>query len=299
MSKCFFSIIIPTYNREFELARCLESLKNQTFKDFEVIVCDDGSRDSTNLVIANYLEYLVIIYSYAENWGGPAVPRNRGISLSNGEWLCFLDSDDWFFTNKLSVLRDYILSEPADFYYHSLKNISDDVSKKLPKLKTWKVVSEKADIQLLTSFNAILTSSTCIRAKKLKEYNLFFKEDRSIVGIEDFDLWVRIAKTKQFQFYFIKKKLGYYWSGDGDHLGLKGSEQVVKVEKVYFDNLKGYDDQFVKTSLAAMSYQNSVLLINDRYFSNKNLIRKLLLESIRNGVLKVKIKAFFRLLILM
>jgi glycosyltransferase involved in cell wall biosynthesis len=299
MSKYFFSIIIPTYNREFQLERCLESLKNQTFKDFEVIVCDDGSWDSTNFVIDNYIGCLNLIYSYADNWGGPAVPRNRGISLSNGDWLCFLDSDDWFFPNKLSVLREYILSESADFYYHSLENVSDDVTRKLPTLKTWKINSEKADIQLLTSFNAILTSSTCIRANKLKENNLFFEEDRSIAGIEDFDLWIRIAKTKQFQFYFINKKLGYYWSGDGDHLGLKGSDQVFKVEKVYYNNLIGYNSEFIKTSLAAMSYQKSVLLINDRYFSNNNLIRKLLFESIRNGILIVKVKAFFRLLILM
>jgi len=85
------SVIIPTYNRSKELKRCLESLTRQTYKKFEVIVCDDGSTDNTKEVVNSYRNVLNIIYIKDENFGGPARPRNNGIKLSNGEYIAFLD----------------------------------------------------------------------------------------------------------------------------------------------------------------------------------------------------------------
>jgi glycosyltransferase involved in cell wall biosynthesis len=89
-----FSVIIPTFNRAALLERALDSVWRQTFRDFEVIVVDDGSTDSTDLVLERFADRLVAVRQ--EN-AGPSAARNRGAALATGEYLAFLDSDDlWF-----------------------------------------------------------------------------------------------------------------------------------------------------------------------------------------------------------
>lgn len=101
----FFSIVIPTYNRMNDLIRCLSSLQNQTYKNFEVIVCDDGSTDNTFDVIKQFESTLSIKYLYEQNWGGPAHPRNVGVSYAKGKWICFLDSDDLFLPERMEIIK--------------------------------------------------------------------------------------------------------------------------------------------------------------------------------------------------
>lgn len=114
-----YSVIIPTYNRAKLLNKCLRSLAEQTFRDFEVLVCDDGSRDNSKDIVDSYKDRLNIQYLWEENWGGPARPRNRGIQASKGEWICFLDSDDWWESTKLEECLSYL--NDYDVIYHNLQ----------------------------------------------------------------------------------------------------------------------------------------------------------------------------------
>lgn len=98
MKNVFVSVIVPVYNCEPFLKRCLDSLLNQDYGNYEVICIDDGSTDSSSSIISEY----PFRYYYQEN-GGQAVARNRGIELAGGDWICFVDGDD-------SVETDYISS---------------------------------------------------------------------------------------------------------------------------------------------------------------------------------------------
>ena len=89
------SIIIPTYNRAEDLKRALKSVFDQTFRDYEVLVMDDGSIDNTREVVEK-IKDARLRYERDENFGGPAVPRNRGLRLALGKYIAFLDSDDWW-----------------------------------------------------------------------------------------------------------------------------------------------------------------------------------------------------------
>ncbi|WP_114639651.1 glycosyltransferase family 2 protein [Polynucleobacter necessarius] len=104
----FISVIIPVFNRSWQLRRALESLRDQTFRDFEVIVCDDGSSEDIASVVKDFEGNLNIQVIHMSNWGGPARPRNKGLELSRGQWISFLDSDDWWDLNRLSIMSDYI-----------------------------------------------------------------------------------------------------------------------------------------------------------------------------------------------
>lgn len=99
----YFTICIPTFNRAVTISRTLESLIRQDFKDFEIIIIDDGSTDNTREVINQYSKELNLQYVYKEN-GGKHTALNKGIELANGEFFIILDSDDWLVDNSLSFI---------------------------------------------------------------------------------------------------------------------------------------------------------------------------------------------------
>ena len=92
------SVVIPTYNSSQFIVETLESVFAQTYKDYEIIVVDDGSTDNTKEVLQPYTSR--IKYIYKEN-GGPASARNVGIKSAQGEYIAFLDSDDRWLPEKL------------------------------------------------------------------------------------------------------------------------------------------------------------------------------------------------------
>ncbi|WP_448863437.1 glycosyltransferase family A protein [Clostridium sp.] len=100
----YFSICIPTYNRAHTITRTLNSLVKQTFKDFEVIVVDDGSKDDTEKVVLQYKELVDLKYIKKEN-GGKHTALNKGIDKASGLFFMILDSDDWLVDNALELLH--------------------------------------------------------------------------------------------------------------------------------------------------------------------------------------------------
>lgn len=105
----FFSVIIPTYNRAKDLKRSLESVLAQTFTDFELLIVDDGSTDSTPEVVGWYNDDR-IRYIYQDNKERSAA-RNNGMQQATGKYICLLDSDDIFYPEHLQVMHDGIVKD--------------------------------------------------------------------------------------------------------------------------------------------------------------------------------------------
>lgn len=101
------SIVIPVYNKEDYIIRCMESLEQQTFQDYEVILVDDGSTDSSAKVIKGYLADPRIHYIYQEN-AGVSAARNRGLNSAVGDWIAFVDPDDYLKPEYLEKLLAHI-----------------------------------------------------------------------------------------------------------------------------------------------------------------------------------------------
>ena len=106
-----FSIIIPTFNRYDILMRSIQSVFDQTFDDWELILVDDGSTDNTFQILAPYIKKSQVNYFYQKN-GGVCQARNLGAEKSNGKWLIFLDSDDELTREALSNFSSHINSQP-------------------------------------------------------------------------------------------------------------------------------------------------------------------------------------------
>ena len=104
----FFSVVIPTYNRVDILNRAIDSVLNQSFSNFELIIVDNGSTDHTGEWLKQNYRDPRIKYYFQKGTGSPAGPRNTGIRLSTGKWISFLDSDDLWRPNKLQSVKQSI-----------------------------------------------------------------------------------------------------------------------------------------------------------------------------------------------
>ncbi|MBW4481995.1 MAG: glycosyltransferase [Tildeniella torsiva UHER 1998/13D] len=104
------SVVIPTYNAEKTISETIDSVLNQTFSDFELIVIDDGSRDKTCEIVKTIDDSRIIVFSYPN--GGVSVARNRGIEHAKGEFISFLDNDDLWTNDKLEAQLAALSREP-------------------------------------------------------------------------------------------------------------------------------------------------------------------------------------------
>lgn len=149
------SVIIPLYNAEKYLSVCLESLLIQTCADFEVIIVDDCSTDNSCAVAESYLEKFggrLKIVSLPQNTGSGAVPRNEGLKFSRGEYISFVDADDFIIDTALETLYNSAEKYKADFVYMEQGFIFDEektltgVSWTPPEFVLNKVTMESGDV---------------------------------------------------------------------------------------------------------------------------------------------------------
>ncbi len=116
-----FSIIVPVYNTEKYIVECLDSVVNQTFKDFECVLVDDGSTDNSSTICDNYAKKYSHFKIFHNRNSGQLLARKFGIDNSSGEYLLFLDSDDVLNIKALEILNSYLLKYNADMVSFSYK----------------------------------------------------------------------------------------------------------------------------------------------------------------------------------
>ncbi|MDI6034448.1 glycosyltransferase [Flavobacterium sp. LB2P84] len=281
-----FSIVIPTYNRSSDLVRCLNSLVSQTYKNFEVVVCDNASTDNTKEIIERYNGLLNLNYIYlTENSGGPAKPRNVGVANAKGEWVCFLDSDDWYTDNKLEYISNLNLDE-VDFIYHDLNIIQNGVV--IKKMKSRNLSKVDAYHDLLFNMNAIPTSSVCIKKFFFNKTD-GFKEKKDIIGLEDFHLWINLAKIGT-RFRYVSIGLGFYFIGN-DNLTVTDERQVNRYKFLYQEFIDLEKDKGKKIKIkAALNYHIGWVHYKNKDF-NKGM--SFLVKSVINGSIVIKFRSVY------
>lgn len=110
------SIIVPVYNVESYLDECIQSIVNQTYKDWECILINDGSTDNSGYICDTWAEKDNRIHVIHQSNNGVSASRNAGIQLAKGEFITFVDSDDWIENNYLTELVDILFQTPSDLY---------------------------------------------------------------------------------------------------------------------------------------------------------------------------------------
>ena len=180
------SVIIPTFNRSRRAVRAITSVLFQTYKDFEIIVVDDGSTDGTHESIIPVLPYIKYI-AHRKN-SGVSAARNTGILASQSPLIAFLDSDDYWLPEKLAVQVDYFKQHPAAVACQTEEVWIRKGSRINPRKKHQK---PSGDI-FAPSLKLCLVSPSAVMLRRslFDEVGLF---DACLPACEDYDLWLRIA----------------------------------------------------------------------------------------------------------
>ena len=204
------SVIVPTFNRKEKLQLCIESILNQTFEGFELIVVDDGSTDGTKEMLSQ-VEDERLFYYQKENQKLPSIARNFGIKRSKGRYIAFLDSDDLWEPQKLE-LQVQFLEENKDYSFCYTQGHSDQFSKKGPVSGWFPLRSGKITTALMFR-NFVITSSVVARKDAIEKAGLF-PEDSELIIAEDLSLWLELSHLGKG--YFFKESLVFYdKSGEG------------------------------------------------------------------------------------
>ena len=190
--KMRFSVVIPLYNKDVHIVPTLHSVLAQTFNDFEVIVIDDGSTDNSFQQAKSVLDSRIKIVQ--QNNQGESAARNRGIEESSTDYIAFLDADDYWREDHLSVLADLIDDYPCANIFSTMHEIYFDGKTIEPKFaypKNFKGVVDDFFIRFSYGLSLINASTACVSKKALLSEGAF------PVGVAkggDLIVWINIAQ---------------------------------------------------------------------------------------------------------
>ena len=241
------SVIIPVYNVEKYLKRCLDSVINQTYKNLEIILVDDGSTDNSGKICDEYAEKdKRIIVIHKEN-GGLSDARNKGLDICTGDYIGFIDSDDWVTKNYFEILLEKITCDCSDIsccsYLRTKKYIENFYSNEE------KYVKEYYGYDILKIFLEKDLVSACVKLFK-KE---IFEDLRFPIGKINEDIaTIFIAFSKAIKIVYVNQQLYFYYKNTesitkskftSKNLDLvKAYEEVVILSKKYPENIQRLAD---------------------------------------------------------
>lgn len=203
------SVIIPTYNRAWALRAAVDSVLSQDYRDYEVVVVDDGSTDETQQVLAGYEGTRLTVIRQA-NFGVSAA-RNRGIRESAGNLIAFLDSDDRWLPGKLSRQIDFFTTHPQALICQTEEIWIRNGTRVNPKNRHQKPSGDIFE----PSLHLCLVSPSAVMMRR-RLFDLVGMFDETLPACEDYDLWLRVGC--RYPVYLIDEPLIVKTGGHGDQL---------------------------------------------------------------------------------
>jgi glycosyltransferase involved in cell wall biosynthesis len=198
MISILFSIIIPTYNRAHLILDTLNSVENQDFTDFELIIVDDGSKDNTKEIVDRYIKDKELKnwrYYYKTN-GERGAARNFGIEKAKGQWITFLDSDDILYKNHLTVASEFISINNDITVFHSAYEYRNQKHKFIRKVN---YPNNQNLNKAILKGNLFSCFGMFLKSDILKD--LKFEEERELSGTEDWLLCLKIVARYKIHFH--------------------------------------------------------------------------------------------------
>ncbi|WP_439481750.1 glycosyltransferase family 2 protein [Cyclobacterium plantarum] len=196
--KISFSIVVPVFNRAHTIERCILSVINQSFQDWELILVDDGSQDDTVEIIHKYLEKdkrIKIIKRSSDRKKGANACRNIGIENSSGSYIAFLDADDEWKPERLKKVSDFIsLSKSKAIYSGGLINNGLEEFRRNSR----GIIPGESPLDFLFCDDSFAQTSTLVVASRLAE---MVKFDENLQRNQDYDFFIRIHQKENWIFF--------------------------------------------------------------------------------------------------
>lgn len=223
----FFTIIVPTFNQSHFLGAALDSIISQTDSDWEAVVVNDGSTDDTSEIMEKYAEKDARIRLFHKANGGVASALNEGLRLAQGQWVCWLSSDDMFDPRKLEIHREWISRHPDSRFFFTYFRLLRDATGEVTDHDLWGPLPEP-EFQLLILFyrNYISGISICVNREAWNRVGFF---NESFRYAQDIDMWMRFLAV--YPGTFIPE-----WTCINRNHALQGSE--VFPQACYYDTAK-------------------------------------------------------------
>ena len=287
------SIVIPTYNHAKFISKALKSVIDQTYKNWEAIIIDNESVDETYKLVNDFNDSR-IKYFKISNDGVIAKSRNLGIKEAKGDWIAFLDSDDWWTKDKLEVCISKI-GKNTDLIYHAHEYVNKFKSffkKKIIKGRQLKKpILNDLLIGTITKGTQVSNSSVIVRKNILIKIG-GLNENKILVGSDDYDTWLRIAEITD-QFLYINQKLSYYLLHDTNttRKDMSIPQRLVVKDFMHLFNNQQKLNLEVKLRYISGSYN----YLNNNYEKAKKDCKFV----IRNGLPHLKLRSLLKLILMM
>jgi len=250
-----FSIILPTFNRSHMIHNAIESVINQTYENWELIIVDDGSTDSTKTVVNKYKKLENKIKYIYQNNKERSAARNKGIEQANGDWICFLDSDDMYYKNHIDEFKSLIEknNNKKGLYFSGVSY--GEYSEDLEEYN----MSYNNNLEFVL-LNTIGTPRACASKQILKKHQ--FNQEINIG--EDKELWSRIS-----QFYpviFHKKKTFIELEHPNRSINLGSEQESLRTLKFILKTVK------IKRPVKKKILSNSFFNISKMHIRNEQKV---------------------------
>ena len=253
-----FTVIIPSYNRGHLIAKTIQSVLDQNLPDWELIVVDDGSTDNTKEVVQGIGDDR-IRYVYQENAERSAA-RNNGVKNAKGQWICFLDSDDYYLPNHLEVFASFIEKNNPEPSFLSAGRLVES-NGQTTKVPLYNPESKVHPAQHIFKNATITPINVCIH-KACFEKHLFLEKFKKSYW-EDTHLWIRMAIS--FPFHQLKE---------------------------YTNVLTQHDDRSISSNFPLTRVTDHIEMIKNLFEKNEELLTPFLNNEDKRNHIDRKYRAF-------
>lgn len=295
MKNPFFSIVIPTYNRVNLLSKAIDSVFAQTYADWELVIVDDGSTDSTRELVYGYCKKDPRIHYLYQDNAERSLARNNGIDNAIGEFICFLDSDDYYAPNRLENISTYLKNQSniKSFYYTA---ITYDYGIKLEERPERKRQPDENVFEFIVQ--AIIGTPQVIIARDFLIKERF--DPRWRIG-EDMELWLRLAKIEEPK--YIPNEASVIATEHEDRsVNLKrfnsGFEQLTLLKNIFNSNHSG---NLISARIKRNTKSNCYFTIFKFWFYKQNRLQCLryiilcIVTNIQSEQLKFRLNLLIRI----
>ncbi len=263
MFNSLISIIVPVYKVERYLPRCIESILRQTYTNFELILVDDGTPDRSGIICDIYAEKDSRIRVIHKENGGVSSARNVGIDTAHGEWLTFVDSDDWVSDDYLEVLTEPLNEEKYDLTVGRLEWRYLTIGKReLPKLE---IDARKiSDDGILNIVDSMEFHGPC--------YKLF---SRKIIVCNSiyFPLGIAVAEDTIFVNKYLKKCEKICMTGKTIYCYNRLNELSVNASPRYFSERAIWDEEYINSYIEWIDAYGATEELRNKVISKKSILR--------------------------